>query len=389
MWYEERLTKDNKKRYIFYERYTDPLTGKTKKVSITVNNIKRPTIKFAETELKNKIHQKINTPNATITNYTFKEVATEWLGYVINLKKLATYKRYENQLEQIYKLLPKDILIKKLNTIIVQDLINTIYLKNNKSYGYSKSFLLIIKQILTYAQRLSYIESLDFLQQVELKRKPISVEDIYKLKNNFLLEDEIVFVFDFLRKYYFRIALAMEFLLLTGLRFGEEVALRITDCDFQKEMVNINGTIVQCVPSTSDDLRGTPKNIYSYREVGLPKRGIVILKFFIADNKRMAWNYEGYIDKGYIFTSNRGNPLNLQYVNRILRKIKLPSGKKVSTHIFRHTHISILANMNVPIKAIMERVGHNDPRTTLSVYAHVSPATKKDVINKLNNYNVI
>ena len=90
-----------------------------------------------------------------------------------------------------------------------------------------------------------------------------------------------------------------------------------------------------------------------------------------------------YCRDGYIFCTNKGYPLNLQFVNRILRKVVIPD-KKISSHIFRHTHISLLAELGVPLKAIMERVGHNDPRTTLSVYTHVSENTKREVVEKLN-----
>lgn len=39
--------------------------------------------------------------------------------------------------------------------------------------------------------------------------------------------------------------------------------------------------------------------------------------------------------------------------------------KRLTTHIFRHTHISQLAEMGVPVKTIMARVGYNNPNTTL------------------------
>ncbi len=35
----------------------------------------------------------------------------------------------------------------------------------------------------------------------------------------------------------------------------------------------------------------------------------------------------------------------------------------------------------------MQRVGHNDPATTLSIYTHVTQAMNEDVINKLNARN--
>ncbi|WP_251423339.1 hypothetical protein [Veillonella agrestimuris] len=51
----------------------------------------------------------------------------------------------------------------------------------------------------------------------------------------------------------------------------------------------------------------------------------------------------------------------MQYVNKILRKIHIADKK-------------------------LERVGHKDHRTTLSVYTHVSKAAKQEVIDKLNTF---
>ena len=59
--------------------------------------------------------------------------------------------------------------------------------------------------------------------------------------------------------------------------------------------------------------------------------------------------------------------------------------KPVSTHTFRHTHISILTESNVPLKAIMERVGHNEPRTTLAIYTHVTDEMKQEVNAAITN----
>ena len=76
----------------------------------------------------------------------------------------------------------------------------------------------------------------------------------------------------------------------------------------------------------------------------------------------------------------------MQYINKILKRVSI-SDKHITTHIFRHTHISILSELGVPLKAIMQRVGHNDPATTLSIYTHVTQAMNEDVINKLNARN--
>lgn len=39
--------------------------------------------------------------------------------------------------------------------------------------------------------------------------------------------------------------------------------------------------------------------------------------------------------------------------------------------------------MGIPLKTIMERVGHSNHKTTLEIYTHVTNQMKSDMINKL------
>ena len=48
----------------------------------------------------------------------------------------------------------------------------------------------------------------------------------------------------------------------------------------------------------------------------------------------------------------------------------------------------MLAAMGVPLKAIMKRVGHNKPSTTLEVYTHVSESMQKELCEKLDQISV-
>ncbi|WP_373896211.1 tyrosine-type recombinase/integrase [Virgibacillus sp. CBA3643] len=56
--------------------------------------------------------------------------------------------------------------------------------------------------------------------------------------------------------------------------------------------------------------------------------------------------------------------------------------KKATPHIFRHTHISMLAEADVDLATVMERVGHDDPQTTLKIYTHVTKKMKKGRFRK-------
>lgn len=52
--------------------------------------------------------------------------------------------------------------------------------------------------------------------------------------------------------------------------------------------------------------------------------------------------------------------------------------------MLRHSHITLLVELGVPIKAIMERVGHVDESITLRVYSHVTNVVQLDIRDKLN-----
>ena len=54
----------------------------------------------------------------------------------------------------------------------------------------------------------------------------------------------------------------------------------------------------------------------------------------------------------------------------------------------RHSHISLLSQLGVSLKAIMERVGHTDHKTTLEIYSHVTEQMDKDMMNKLEKLEI-
>ena len=380
MWMIQRSTKDGSIRYAYYEKYIDCYSGKEKRVSVTLNSCTKPAQKQALLLLQKKIAQANSKKDVSIS---FKDAAYEFLEYKSQFVKTSTINQNYNVLKLLLQLMPSDILLNRITVSIAQDAINKVYFEENHSFGYSKKFLLLMKQIFKYAKRMRYIHDIYFLDDVELLQKPKSIEDIKKERNKFLDRPELKSVLQQLNIINSRISLAMEFVSLTGLRFGELVALRICDYDIHSNQIDVNGSITNFRKNSDNDQRDTPKNIYSVRKVLLNDSATKIINQFIYENRVESLKSTKYCRDGYIFCTNKGYPLNLQFVNRILRKVVIPD-KKISSHIFRHTHISLLAELGVPLKAIMERVGHNDPRTTLSVYTHVSENTKREVVEKLN-----
>lgn len=58
---------------------------------------------------------------------------------------------------------------------------------------------------------------------------------------------------------------------------------------------------------------------------------------------------------------------------------KLSFKKHISIHIFRHTHISFLAEQGVPLEAIQDRVGYNRGSRITNIYLHVTQKTKDTI----------
>lgn len=383
MWVET-LTNSKGTRYKYCERYELP-NGETRKVAITLNSNSTYARKQASIELQNKIKDVIKQLHLD-PNITMYEVAQLWLVHTEPTVKIATHINHSLHVKKIFTYIDTSIPLVKVTPIMIENMIHNVYYKEELSYYYAKSILTTVRAIFRHAKRRRIIQDIHEIEDISIKKKPFTHTEIAKKQNKFLDAVELKSVLAQLTKLAPRVALLIEFMSLTGLRIGELLALRYCDYDEKKATININGTLQYFYKNGSDIKRGTPKNIYSVRDVTLDARCVKILNSIITDNKRQSLWFKGYEEQGYIFTAKRGNPYDMQYINKLLKQVHI-EGKHLTTHIFRHTHISILAELGIPLKAIMQRVGHNDPATTLSIYTHVTQHMKNDIVEKLNSRN--
>ena len=383
MWVET-LTNSKGTRYKYCERYELP-NGDTRKVSITLNSNSTYAHKQASIELQNKIKDVIKELHLN-PNITMYEVAQLWLEHTEPTVKISTHINHSLHVTKIFTYIDTGIPLVKVTPIMIENMVHSVYYKENLSYYYAKSILTTVRAIFRHAKRRRIIQDIHEIEDINVKKKPFTHTEIAKKQNKFLDAVELKSVLAQLTKLAPRIALLIEFMSLTGLRIGELLALRYCDYDTKKATINVNGTLQYFYKNGSDIKRGTPKNIYSIRDIALDNRCVKILNTIITDNKRQSLWFKGYNEQGYIFTAKRGSPYDMQYINKLLKQVHI-KGKHLTTHIFRHTHISMLAELGIPLKAIMQRVGHNDPATTLSIYTHVTQHMKDDIVEKLNSRN--
>ncbi len=273
--------------------------------------------------------------------------------------KRSTLQSYTFHNKKLLKALPPGATVHDLNAPFVQSFINRTM--ERSSFSTVRILFSYIRQLLTFARRRGYIEDMSWLSDIELKAPPLTPDALKKKQDKLLDKEELHEVLEKIRAICPPLSLIFEFQALTGLRFGEIVALRIED--YNGDSVSVNGTY------TMNGERTTPKNVYSVRTVQLNSRSKAIINDFI--EKAMAqYAVKPPKDERYILINSAGSPYALTFANTMLHRIDYP--KKVTSHTFRHTHISMLAEQGLPLKAIMDRVGHSEPRTTLAVYTHVT-----------------
>ena len=72
--------------------------------------------------------------------------------------------------------------------------------------------------------------------------------------------------------------------------------------------------------------------------------------------------------------------------NRLERICKKNNFKMINIHGFRHTHCSLLFEAGVPMKDVMDRLGHSDIQTTMNIYTHVTKDSKDKSAQKFAKY---
>ena len=379
MYMEERKTKSGRISYRAVETYIDRLTGKRRRVSVTMDKKTNATIKWATAELQRKIDEARETK--TEKNITLAELLKEYAEYRAPDVKYATRIGYATAIKRLLRVFPDGLLISAITLPIIQKAF--LKLRNLATPTVSQTASLF-KCSMKYAKRMKYIEDISFIHEMTVTGRAKTVDDVKRAREKFLTREELAEVLQKMNEVKPRYALILEFIALTGLRIGECVALRYQD--FDGKNIDINGTIAHAVPFSEGNIKTSPKTLASFRTVALNSRAIEILKQVRIENmKSAAWS-KLYTEKGYFFTTSTGNPVRYTDVNRILRSLKLP--RHVTTHVLRHTHIFLLAELGVPLKTIMERVGHVNPRTTLAVYSHASEKMHRDAADKLDEISM-
>ncbi len=155
------------------------------------------------------------------------------------------------------------------------------------------------------------------------------------------------------------------FLLLTGTRIGEALALQWKDVDLKACVVTVEASLSEASGSPQ---RKIPKTGRA-RSVSMPEALRARLSSLRNERGLMAQ------PRAYVFATALGTPLRQSNVMRrewfpLLDELKI---RRRGFHACRHTHASRLLADRVPVTDVAKRLGHASPAVTMSIYAHAMP----------------
>lgn len=163
----------------------------------------------------------------------------------------------------------------------------------------------------------------------------------------------------------------------TGMRKGELIALEKNDIDFKKMIIHVRRTAT--IGLSNKQYIDSTKTFKGKRDILIDPVTARKIKAWLSRPVQPISNL--------VFPDGHGKYMCLSKPNQYLdRFIKRNNLKDISPHSFRHTHCSLLFEAGWSIKEVQDRLGHEDIKTTMDVYAHVTKNRKKESIREFTNF---
>lgn len=371
----------------------DPITGKRKQV--TKSGFK--SAKEARAAAQPILNKLLLGENIIQSDITFGEFVEEWFdSYKLNIK-LPTQVRYRYTIGTFNKFFRykkmKDITLYQYQQFIDE------YAKD-KQYLTVTNMHQIIRKIFSYAVKYNVIRSNPTISVV-LPSIPPKRKEVSQL---YLTKEELRDFLDYVKNYseYYKKSYKTAYvypmcatLAYTGMRVGEACALIWQDIDFDNKTISINSSMY-AESYNNYKRQSTPKNESSIRKIIVGDTLISILKKWkkVQLETRIKYGTQNKRDKeDYVFSKYCKPkdyelpviPNAIAAVFRVIDNHKIFK-KHLHAHLFRHTHVSLLAEVGVPLEVIQERLGHSDDETTRKIYLHITDKTKNDAAQIFEQY---
>lgn len=157
----------------------------------------------------------------------------------------------------------------------------------------------------------------------------------------------------------------------TGARFAEGLGITKADFDFEKNILSINKSFLY-----KENRLGKTKNASSVRDIYIDSQTSKVFRA-LTNNK----------EEDELLFVPKGKRIFNSTVNNFLKSKCEEAGiTKITVHVLRHSHASILLAKGTPMMYVSKRLGHSDTTMTRKIYAHVTDemeAESVDMIEKI------
>lgn len=347
--------------------------------------------KYAKTqaEAKRKLKElikEIYTPTEEIitNNSPVREYCNNWLQNVqSNILKPSSYDRKEMTLEnQVYPLIG-DIYISQITFDDIQSMINELK-KQNLSYSTIKKAYEAINGCFKYALIKGDINKnpcIGVTLPKNLKHRDGDIKFYTEQQIELLLKQSTIKYNNGKNKY--RLGYGIQFLLYTGLRIGEALALTWDDIDLQSKTIRVSKNLKQVKNRDNNEqgkykiiIQDSTKTSSSSRIVPLNNKAIEALKHIQKITGKCT----------FVFSTETGNNISGRTYDSMFRKIQENCGftEIYGVHALRHTFASLLFKKGVDVKTVSEILGHKDVSVTYNTYIHLIQEQKVSAMNLLD-----
>lgn len=365
-------------KYKFREQYKNPLTGRYNKVSVTMDKSTNTTKRKAQILLEQKIQKKLQhiQDGQIKKGVTLGQVITEWEPTYKHQVLSSTFYSWLTYKKLIKKKIGFDTLVDKITSKYLINLFEDMLYKESYDKKFVAQFKSRINHILKYAYQHDYTTS------IASANLPINWPKKHHQQTigaKFLEDDELERVLEYVYSRNRTYGALLEWQSLTGMRFGEAATMQVKNVHEEdgNYYADVVGTLVYHGLRVADFYKSPlTKTESGRRTIFLPKRAVEIYKEFSAGKRQ----------NDFLFMYHNHLIIIVSIDNLLAKaKEKLNLNKTLSTHTMRHTHVSKLAELGVPLYIIQNRVGHSDSKITEQVYMHVTKKAKKKYDNLIND----
>lgn len=338
--------------YFARDRYKDPLTGKLKKVSVKMDRNTPQARNKAKAELDSMIVAK----SACVANgLLFSQIVDLYMNELKKTVKPSTFRTATHRTNKLCRNIG-NVKADKMTAGIARHCILTMADTPTSRNTYTKQ----LKAIMRWAYRNDLVENIMWIDKLTAEK---DVRPGVKVADKFLESWECEKLLDAMEIDLWR-NLAT-FILLSGLRVGEAIALFENDIDLEKRTISVNKT------HNAKDGDTTPKTATSNRTVYMQADLYHLTRCIIASNAK---NVKVLPFNGRrLFSRYDGSEVSYHAFRKYLLQTSCNVlGKKATPHMLRHSHASLLAENGVDYEIISRRLGHENSNITKEIYIHVT-----------------